>query len=136
MNMRLARLTQFDQPKIAILTTYHLPSHYYSKYKDMKTERSPNVNRRVYCWSRTAPIMRFIWIFPAICKPFSSLRGCSQHITSVVSLLFTFLCCLAIVIRPISELGRSSAFLALTLKELVFSVQGVDSQLETTALQG
>src|ERR1700733_2594377 len=36
-------------------------------------------------------------------------------------LLSTFLCCLTLVVKPCSQFGGPSAFLLLTLKELVFS---------------
>ncbi|KAI0928180.1 hypothetical protein AcW2_004274 [Taiwanofungus camphoratus] len=50
-------------------------------------------------------------------------------------LLSTFLCCLAVVIRPISALGGNYAFLDLALKELVFGVQeNLAQQLELTVL--
>ncbi|VDC05323.1 unnamed protein product [Peniophora sp. CBMAI 1063] len=50
-------------------------------------------------------------------------------------ILSTFICALLIVIRPFSHLGGSSAFLVLTLKELVFSVnETLPQQLEATFL--
>ena len=50
-------------------------------------------------------------------------------------LLSTFLCCLAIVIRPVSRLGGSYAFLVLPFQALVFSVQeSLAQQLELVAL--
>ena len=50
-------------------------------------------------------------------------------------LLSTFLCCLALVIKPWSRFGGPSAFLLLTLKELVFSAQDtLAQQLEATIL--
>ncbi|KZT66828.1 hypothetical protein DAEQUDRAFT_729793 [Daedalea quercina L-15889] len=50
-------------------------------------------------------------------------------------LLSTFLCCLAIVIRPVSRLGGSYAFLVLPFQALVFGVQeSLAQQLELTAL--
>ncbi|TFY72380.1 hypothetical protein EVG20_g641 [Dentipellis fragilis] len=64
---------------------------------------------------------------------------------SVLSLLFTrrtcarvlstFVCCLVTVIRPWSRFGGPSAFLVLTLKELVFAVQeNLAQQVEATIL--
>ncbi|KAH9174246.1 hypothetical protein EDB89DRAFT_2067893 [Lactarius sanguifluus] len=48
-------------------------------------------------------------------------------------LLSTFLCCLTLVVKPWSQFGGSSAFLLLTLKELVFSAQDTLAQhLEAT----
>jgi hypothetical protein len=45
------------------------------------------------------------------------------------------ICSIVVVIRPFSEFGGSSAFLALTVKELVLSVQeNLAQQLEATAL--
>ncbi|KAH9025176.1 hypothetical protein EDB85DRAFT_2179551 [Lactarius pseudohatsudake] len=50
-------------------------------------------------------------------------------------LLSTFLCCLALVVKPWSQFGGPSAFLLLTLKELVFSAQDTLAQhLEATIL--
>ena len=50
-------------------------------------------------------------------------------------LLSTFLCALVVVVLPFSVLGGTIAFLALTLKELVFSVQdSLAQQLELTVL--
>lgn len=50
-------------------------------------------------------------------------------------LLSTFLCCLAIVVRPVSRLGGSYAFLVLPFQALVFGVQeSLAQQLELTAL--
>jgi hypothetical protein len=50
-------------------------------------------------------------------------------------LLSTFLCCLTLVIKPWSQFGGPSAFLLLTLKELVFSAQDTLAQhLEATIL--
>jgi hypothetical protein len=50
-------------------------------------------------------------------------------------LLSTFLCCLTLVVRPWSQFGGPSAFLLLTLKELVFSAQDTLAQhLEATIL--
>ncbi|TFY68062.1 hypothetical protein EVJ58_g1227 [Rhodofomes roseus] len=50
-------------------------------------------------------------------------------------LLSTFLCCLTIVIRPVSRLGGSYAFLVLPFQALVFGVQeSLAQQLELTAL--
>lgn len=49
--------------------------------------------------------------------------------------LSTFLCSVVLVVRPFSALGGTDAFLVLTLKELVFSVQdSLAQQLELTAL--
>lgn len=42
---------------------------------------------------------------------------------AIARVISTLLCCLAVVVRPFSALGGSSAFLVLALKELVFSVQ-------------
>lgn len=54
---------------------------------------------------------------------------------SLARLLSTFLCCLIIVIKPFSHLGGKYAFLVLSLKELVFSVQAsLAQQLELTVL--
>ena len=50
-------------------------------------------------------------------------------------LLSTFLCCLVLVFKPWSRFGGQSAFLLLTLKELVFSAQETLAQhLEATIL--
>ena len=50
-------------------------------------------------------------------------------------LLSTFLCCLVLVVKPWSRFGGHSAFLLLTLKELVFSAQETLAQhLEATIL--
>ncbi|KAH9056632.1 hypothetical protein EDB87DRAFT_1675958 [Lactarius vividus] len=50
-------------------------------------------------------------------------------------LLSTFLCCLALVVKPWSQFGGPSAFLLLTLKELVFSAQDTLAQhIEATIL--
>ncbi|KAI9446851.1 hypothetical protein H4582DRAFT_1908820 [Lactarius indigo] len=50
-------------------------------------------------------------------------------------LLSTFLCCLVLVVKPWSQFGGPSAFLLLTLKELVFSAQDTLAQhLEATIL--
>ncbi|KAH8983677.1 hypothetical protein EDB86DRAFT_2811253 [Lactarius hatsudake] len=50
-------------------------------------------------------------------------------------LLSTFLCCLTLVVKPWSQFGGPSAFLLLTLKELVFSAQDTLAQhLEATIL--
>lgn len=60
--------------------------------------------------------------------PFASRRG-------VARVFSTFLCAIAIVVRPFSQLGGSTAFLVLTLKELVFSCQGtLAQQIELTSL--
>lgn len=60
--------------------------------------------------------------------PFKSRRSLGR-------ILSTFLCCLAVVIRPYSRLGGNYAFLVLALKELVFSVQeNFSQQLELTIL--
>ena len=60
--------------------------------------------------------------------PFASRRG-------VARVLSTFLCAVAVVIRPFSRLGGPSAFLVLTLKELVFSCQGtLAQQIEVISL--
>lgn len=55
---------------------------------------------------------------------------------AVARVLSTFLCSVIIVVRPFSSLGGpSSAFLVLTVKELVFSVQeDLAQQLEATVL--
>lgn len=53
----------------------------------------------------------------------------------IARLLSTVLCATFVVLRPFSKYGGSSAFLALTVKELAFSVQGnLAQQLETTVL--
>ncbi|KAI0262972.1 hypothetical protein BC834DRAFT_1027888 [Gloeopeniophorella convolvens] len=50
-------------------------------------------------------------------------------------LLTTFLCCVVLVIRPWSRFGGPSAFLLLTLKELVFSAQeNLAQHVEATVL--
>ncbi len=50
-------------------------------------------------------------------------------------LLSTFLCCLAIVIRPVAHLGGAYAFLVLPFLALIFSVQeSLAQQLELTVL--
>ena len=62
------------------------------------------------------------------------LKRCTTK-RSLARLLSTFLCSLAIVIRPFSVLGGNAAFLVLALKELVFSVQeNLAQQLESTVL--
>ncbi|KAF8633737.1 hypothetical protein AX17_004393 [Amanita inopinata Kibby_2008] len=49
--------------------------------------------------------------------------------------LSTVICAILVVLRPVSKLGGPSAFLALTVKELVFSVQeNLAQQLEATFL--
>ena len=54
---------------------------------------------------------------------------------AVARVLSTFLCSVIIVIQPFSRMGGFSAFLVLTLKELVFSVQeDLAQQLEATVL--
>lgn len=61
-------------------------------------------------------------------KRFSSKR-------SLARLLSTFLCCLAVVVPPFSRIGGNNAFLVLSLKEMVFSVQeNLAQQLEFTIL--
>lgn len=61
-----------------------------------------------------------------------------HHLASrraIARILSTFLCATLIAIRPFSNLGGSSAFLALTVKELVFSVQAdLSRQIENTFL--
>lgn len=65
---------------------------------------------------------------------FSTLRHLASR-RAIARVLSTFLCATIIVIRPFSVFGGSSAFLALTVKELVFSVQGnLSSQIENTLL--
>ncbi|KAH9977258.1 hypothetical protein BGW80DRAFT_1435937 [Lactifluus volemus] len=50
-------------------------------------------------------------------------------------LLSTFICCLVLVVKPLSRYGGPSAFLLLTLKELVFSAQETLAQhFEATIL--
>ncbi|KAI0029310.1 hypothetical protein K488DRAFT_56638 [Vararia minispora EC-137] len=50
-------------------------------------------------------------------------------------ILSTFLCAVVILIRPFSKFGGTSAFLCLTLKELVFSVnETLPQQVEATVL--
>lgn len=65
-----------------------------------------------------------------------TLKTCASFFASkrvLARLLSTFLCCVLVVVHPFSVLGGSSAFLALTLKELVFSVQdSLAQQLELT----
>lgn len=59
------------------------------------------------------------------------------HITrrALARLLSTFLCVLLVTIHSFSSLGGSSAFLVLSLKELVFSVQeDLAQQIEITVL--
>ncbi|GBE82545.1 hypothetical protein SCP_0409290 [Sparassis crispa] len=54
---------------------------------------------------------------------------------SLARLLSVFLCCLVVVIRPVSKLGGEFAFLVLALRELVLSVQeNLAQQLELTVL--
>lgn len=54
---------------------------------------------------------------------------------AVARILSTFLCSVALAILPFSKLGGTSAFLILTLKELVFSVQeDLNLQIEATLL--
>ncbi|KAI0798119.1 hypothetical protein C8Q75DRAFT_709584 [Abortiporus biennis] len=54
---------------------------------------------------------------------------------ALARILSTFLCSLAVVIRPFSVLGGRYAFLVVTVKELVFSVQtNLAQQLELTVL--
>ncbi|KAI0060839.1 hypothetical protein BV25DRAFT_1827399 [Artomyces pyxidatus] len=54
----------------------------------------------------------------------------------VLARLFsTFLCCVVIIVQPFSRLGGPSAFLVLTLKELVFAVQdNLAQHVEATIL--
>ncbi|KAI0075450.1 hypothetical protein K474DRAFT_1646442 [Panus rudis PR-1116 ss-1] len=66
--------------------------------------------------------------FLAYTAPFYSKRYLAR-------ILSTFLCSVAVVIRPFSRMGGSTAFLVLALKELVFSVQeNLAQQLENTVL--
>lgn len=54
---------------------------------------------------------------------------------SLARILSTFLCCLIVVIKPFARFGGRYAFLVLSLKELVFSVQAsLAQQLELTVL--
>ena len=67
----------------------------------------------------------------------SILHFISSHISrrAIARVLSTFLCAILVVIRPFSRFGGSTAFLALSLKELVFSVQeDLAQQLEVTVL--
>ena len=67
-------------------------------------------------------------------RPFD-LVSCFFTRRVLARLLSTFLCCLALVIKPWSQFGGPSAFLLLTLKELVFSAQDTLAQhLEATIL--
>ncbi|KDQ53035.1 hypothetical protein JAAARDRAFT_61594 [Jaapia argillacea MUCL 33604] len=62
-------------------------------------------------------------------------RFCERYASrrALARILSTFLCSVIIVCRPFSRLGGPSAFLILTVKELVFSVQGdLAQQLEAT----
>lgn len=69
-----------------------------------------------------------------ITKSLALLKRCTSK-RSLARLLSTFLCSLAIVIKPFSALGGNTAFLVLALKELVFSVQeNLAQQLESTVL--
>ncbi|KAF8061449.1 hypothetical protein FPV67DRAFT_1703736 [Lyophyllum atratum] len=64
--------------------------------------------------------------WPDVLAFFSSRRVLAR-------ILSTLLCSIFVVIRPFSKFGGSSAFLALTLKELAFSVQGnLAQQFEVT----
>jgi hypothetical protein len=59
------------------------------------------------------------------------------HITrrALARVLSTFLCVLLVTIHPFSKLGGASAFLVLSLKELIFSVQeDLAQQIEITVL--
>ncbi|KAH7921497.1 hypothetical protein BV22DRAFT_1038618 [Leucogyrophana mollusca] len=70
-----------------------------------------------------------------MCNAFLSF--CSTHISrrAFARILSTFLCALFVVIRPVSYRGGPSAFLVLSLKELVFSVQeDLAQQIEVTVL--
>ncbi|KIJ69535.1 hypothetical protein HYDPIDRAFT_145711 [Hydnomerulius pinastri MD-312] len=70
--------------------------------------------------------------FPHELYDFCSVRVSRRALARVLS---TFLCALFIVIRPFSRLGGSDAFLVLSLKELVFSVQeDLAQQIEITIL--
>ncbi|KAF8837834.1 hypothetical protein BDN67DRAFT_997945 [Paxillus ammoniavirescens] len=54
---------------------------------------------------------------------------------ALARILSTFLCVLLVIIRPFSRFGGSNAFLVLSLKELVFSVQeDLAQQIEITIL--
>ncbi|KIK79803.1 hypothetical protein PAXRUDRAFT_833910 [Paxillus rubicundulus Ve08.2h10] len=73
-------------------------------------------------------------------RPFHDFFGFFfLHVTpsrrALARILSTFLCVLLVIIRPFSRLGGSNAFLVLSLKELVFSVQGdLAQQIEITIL--
>jgi hypothetical protein len=67
--------------------------------------------------------------------PLSQFAAFLSSRRSLARLLSTFLCCVVVVIRPLSHLGGRYAFLVLALKELVFSVQAsLAQQLELTIL--
>ncbi len=71
---------------------------------------------------------------PRLPRPFD-LISCFFTRRVLARLLSTFLCCLILVIKPWSRFGGPSAFLLLTLKELVFSAQDTLAQhLEATIL--
>lgn len=62
---------------------------------------------------------------------------CSARVSrrSLARILSTFLCALLIVLHPFSRFGGTNAFLVLSLKELVFSVQeDLAQQIEVTIL--
>ncbi|KAG0705229.1 hypothetical protein DFH29DRAFT_800614 [Suillus ampliporus] len=62
------------------------------------------------------------------------IKSCVSR-RALARVLSTFLCILFVIIHPFSQLGGSSAFLVLSLKELVFSVQeDLAQQLEITVL--
>lgn len=54
---------------------------------------------------------------------------------AIARILSTLLCCLVVAIRPFSTFGGPYAFLAITIKELIFAIQGnLAQQLEGTVL--
>ncbi|KAJ8699642.1 hypothetical protein PTI98_002736 [Pleurotus ostreatus] len=70
----------------------------------------------------------FLMSFLQFCSPWISRRF-------VARLLSTVICAILIVVRPFSRYGVPYAFLALSLKELIFSVQEtIAQQLESTIL--
>ncbi|KAG1756228.1 uncharacterized protein EDB91DRAFT_1091325 [Suillus paluster] len=86
-------------------------------------------------------IISAIWPFRLPCphsrsmvSRYEFIKGCISR-RALARVLSTFLCILFVTIHPFSQLGGSLAFLVLSLKELVFSVQeDLAQQLEITVL--
>ncbi|KII88794.1 hypothetical protein PLICRDRAFT_42030 [Plicaturopsis crispa FD-325 SS-3] len=74
-------------------------------------------------------------MWSAVKTPLEQLRRVCLSRRALARCLSTFICAILIAIRPFSHLGGSFAFLVLTVKELVFSVQeDLAQQLEATVL--